>query len=133
LFVIETVLSSPCLPNVLDALFEVGGEVPIAHIERVFLDQVAHVGVALVDVADGLIGAVLAEIVAWVLESICRGCGQGSCGMSNINVLLCPLPKVSSETVQVVTLRHVNSGVLVVPTQLIHEENSHVFIVNVKH
>jgi hypothetical protein len=93
---------------------------------------VLKVRVRVVNMLHGLIGTVLSNVLAGELVVVASGSGQRHGVVHVIDVLFGPLAEVTHESVEVVTLGHVNCTVLVVLFDFVHEHESHVLVVNIE-
>jgi hypothetical protein len=93
---------------------------------------VAKVSVFGVDVLDSLVNTVLTNILR--RESVFVGCcaGKGHSVVHVVDVFLGPLSEVANKSIQIVALGHVNSTLAIEVLNVIHQQESHILIVNVE-
>jgi hypothetical protein len=83
-------------------------------------------------VLDSFVSTVLADELSGHLEAV-TGLGfQRNSVVHIIDIFLRPLSEVTNKPVIIVTLGHVNGTVAVIEAHLIHEQEGHIFVVDVQ-
>jgi len=83
-------------------------------------------------VLDSFVSTVLADEFSRHLEAVTGLSFQRNSVVHIIDIFLRPLSEVANKPVIIVTLRHVNGTVAVIEAHLIHEQEGHVFVVDVQ-
>jgi len=125
-------LLSELASDVFNSFLKVSSEVTLANHQRLFLKEVGESRALGVNVLDSFINTILSDEFSRELEAISSLSLKRDSVMHVVNVFLSPLTEVTNKSVEVVTLRHINSTVAVIMTHFIHEHESHVFVIDVK-
>jgi len=125
-------LLSELASDVFNSFLKVSSEVTLANHQRLFLKEVGESRALRVNVLDSFINTILSDEFSRELEAIRSLSLKRDSVMHVVNVFLSPLTEVTNKSVEVVTLRHINSTVAVIMTHFIHKHESHVFVIDVK-
>ena len=132
LFVGDIICCSPFAAYLFNALFAVRAEEVLAHVHftSVFTNEMRQVSIALVNVPHCFVASVLANIVRRELVEL-LSILQWHGIVHIVHVLFSPGAEITHEPVQVVALRHRNRSILVELFYFIHQNERHVFVVDV--